>query len=296
MPHPFPPDYPRPVPRVATPKAVTDLGEVDWYQLPKWYDILHSAGTAAEVDGLEAIAARYTTCRYRGAPRWLEPACGTARYLSIAARRGCRVHGFDALPAMIDYARRRFARAHLDATLDVAAFSDFPIPTRPAHFAFCLINSIRHVRTDDELLAHLERMSASLVRGAVYVVGMNVSAPGLEMPSEDVWTGARGSCRVTQLVQYIPPDAGLDPSSDHVRTERVYSHLTITTPTRETHADTQYRLRTFSGAQWRRILDRSPFRLIAIVDERGATIGEPDDPRWTNDHSVGYALWLLALR
>ncbi|MEM1423703.1 MAG: hypothetical protein AAGH64_06840, partial [Planctomycetota bacterium] len=162
----------------------------------------------------------------------------------------------------------------------------------PAHFAFCLINSIRHVRTDDELLAHLERMSEALAPGAVYAVGMNVSAVGLETPTEDVWTGARGACRVTQLVQYIPPE----PGDDDDRAERVYSHLTITTPTREIHADTQYTLRTFSGAQWRAIVDRSSLEIIAITDEAGEPIGEPDDPRWTGAHAAGYALWLLAHR
>ncbi len=277
------------MPPVASTRQVIDLGAVDWYRLPAWYDVLHSAGTAAEVDGLEAIAMRWCTCSWRGPMRWLEPACGTARYLYIAAKRGVAVRGFDALPPMIDYAKARFERAGLDARLDVASFSDFPVPKRPVHFAFCLINSLRHVRTDDELLAHFDRVRASLVQGGVYAIGMNVSAPGVEMPSEDVWTGARGSCRVTQLVQYIPPEEGS-------RTERVFSHLAVTTPKHELHADTQYTLRTFSGAQWRGLIDDSPLKLIAITDELGEPVADLDDPMWTGARASQYAVWLLTPR
>lgn len=265
------------------------MGDVDWYRLPAWYDILHNAGTAGEVDGLEEIASRWCRCSWRGASRWLEPACGTGRYLYHAAKRGCMVQGFDALPEMIDYAQDRFTRAELDARLDVASFSDFPIPKKPAHFAFCLINSIRHVCTDAEMLGHLERVHEALASGGVYAIGMNVSAPGTEMPSEDIWSGARGTCRVTQLVQYIPPDAGR-------REERVFSHLTVTTPKRELHADTQYTLRTFSGTQWRKIIDRSPLELIAITDELGEPVGEPDDPMWSGDGASRYGIWLLTPR
>ena len=65
-----------------------DLGDRDWYRLPAWYDILHAAGTAEEVDGLEAIASRWVRPASRGPMRWLEPACGTGRYLRVIAGRG----------------------------------------------------------------------------------------------------------------------------------------------------------------------------------------------------------------
>ena len=77
------------------------------YTDPAVYDILHARGTAAEVDGLERMAARVRSGRAR--QTWLEPACGTARYLRLAARRGRRTVGFDLSPVMIATPTARIA-------------------------------------------------------------------------------------------------------------------------------------------------------------------------------------------
>ncbi|MEO1718089.1 MAG: class I SAM-dependent methyltransferase, partial [Planctomycetota bacterium] len=72
------------------------------------YDILHGPGTAEDVDALEAIAAKHAA----GAPDvWLEPACGSGRYLRVAAGRGHSVVGFDYEAGMVEYARERAERA-----------------------------------------------------------------------------------------------------------------------------------------------------------------------------------------
>ena len=81
--------------------------EIDLYANPAIYELLHAYGTAGEVRVLESLEAR-TRRPYSSAPlRWLEPACGTGRYLARASVRGRRVCGFDASPAMVAYARRR---------------------------------------------------------------------------------------------------------------------------------------------------------------------------------------------
>ncbi|MBK7403044.1 MAG: class I SAM-dependent methyltransferase [Phycisphaerales bacterium] len=81
------------------------------YDDPEIYDILHAPGTRAEVDGLEAIEGRYVDrSRCGGARRWLEPACGSGRYIREAARRGIEAVGFDLSPGMIEYARRHAGR------------------------------------------------------------------------------------------------------------------------------------------------------------------------------------------
>ena len=144
------------------------MPERNFYDDAMLYDILHAPGTAEEVDGLERIALRFAP----GRPErqvWLDPACGTGRYLRVAAGRGRSVIGVDLSPAMIEYARRRVPGGrllvgdmqHLDALL------------RPAsvHFAFNMINTIRHLLTDDALALHLRAMARVLVPGGVYAVG-----------------------------------------------------------------------------------------------------------------------------
>src|SRR5262245_9807070 len=79
---------------------------VDFYADPLVYDVLHAHGTAADVDALERLERRFVG-PVRGRATWLEPACGTARYLLLASRRGRRCVGFDLEPRMIAYARER---------------------------------------------------------------------------------------------------------------------------------------------------------------------------------------------
>lgn len=233
----------------------------DWYDFPSWYDILHTPGTADEVDGLERTARRFLG-GHPGAT-WLEPACGSGRYLRVAARRGRRVVGLDLNAAMIDYARTRIAGTGRRVSLTRADMTDFTLaPGLRADFAFCLINTVRHLHTDRAMLAHLACMARALRPGGVYALGLSVTDYGREFPSEDVWVGVRGRCRVHQLVQFEPPTA-------RGRMERVITHLTVTTPAAERHIDSTYGLRAYSGPQWATIIGRSAMELVAVVDERG---------------------------
>src|SRR5262245_25273800 len=84
------------------------------YDHPVLYDIIHAPGTGREVDGLEKIHRRHVGPATRrpaaGRPQrpvWLEPFCGTARHLRVAAARGISVIGVDRSAAMLGYARRR---------------------------------------------------------------------------------------------------------------------------------------------------------------------------------------------
>ncbi len=270
----------------------------DWYDFPSWYDILHTPGTADEVDGLERTARRFLGGRTGAA--WLEPACGSGRYLRVAAQRGRRVVGLDLNAAMIDYARARSADAGRRTTLMRADMTDFELPPRlRADFAFCLINTVRHLHTDRAMLAHLACMARALRPGGVYALGLSLTAYGREYPSEDVWVGVRGRCRVHQLVQFEPPTA-------RARMERVITHLTVTTPGAERHVDSTYWLRAYSGAQWAALLDRSAMELVAVVDERGddhpcpsvglRVSGALPFRGWNTPGASGYAIYILRPR
>jgi len=261
-----------------------DDDAIGLYADPSLYDILHAPGTAEEVDGLEAIAERFAPPD----PTWLEPACGTARLLRVAARRGRRVVGFDLSTPMIDYARERVYGVvpPSNATIYVAPMQRFVAGNiRPGSigFAFNTINTIRHLMTDADLQEHLKETARALSKRGVYVVGLNTTGYGFEQPSEDTWTGARGRVRVTQVVNYEPPTAPR-PETDAERIERVYSHLMIERPRGTEHHDSAYALRTYSLDQWLDAIGESPFKLAAVVDEWG----EDCDPV-----ECGYRLFVL---
>jgi len=261
---------------------VDSIEQPGLYQDPGVYDILHTPGTAEEVDGLERIAQRLVEARGAAAKTWLEPACGSGRYLRVAAGRGHRAVGFDLNDAMVAYAKRR-VRADDDARFFIAPMESFvgrDCPAGSVGFAFNLINSFRHLMDDVSALAHLEQMSRALAPGGVYAVGLSLTSYGVEQPSEDVWSGARGRCRVTQIVQFEPGTAG-------ARRERVHSHLVVTRPSGERHLDSRYELRTYNMEQWENLIARSAMREVACVDELG---DDADRPR------MGYRVFILRPR
>jgi SAM-dependent methyltransferase len=252
----------------------------DWYEYPGWYDILHTPGTANEVDGLARIEGRFARASRRRL--WLEPACGTGRLLRVAAGRGIAVAGFDRGERMIDYARASFASRGLKGRLFVADMTRFTLPRR-ATFAFCPINTIRHLESDRAMLDHFACMRRALAPQGVYVVGTETCRYGVDFPTEDVWTGRRGHARIRQVVQYLPP-------SRRDRVERVVSHLVITTPKGEQHLSSAYDLRAYSRSEWDALLCRAGWRVLGVCDAEGR-----DALRGPRGGVIGgYGLYVLA--
>jgi SAM-dependent methyltransferase len=244
------------------------------YDDPAVYDILHTPGSAAELDTVQRLARRHLEAQGRGRRRytWLEPACGTGRYLRLLARRGEHAVGFDRDPAMVAYARRGMRalgpqrRARV-LVADMTRFADRVGPRR-IDIAFNLVNTIRHLQNDAQMQAHLIEVARVLRAGGLYVVGMSLTQYGAELPSEDLWVGRRGSCRVTQLVQYLPPGS----PGPRGRIETVISHLMIERPRGVEHRDATYDLRCYDAAQWRKLVERSPLRIVAAADAHGNPI------------------------
>ncbi len=251
------------------------------------YDILHAPGTRDDVRGLLAIARRFCPAAVDLGATWLEPACGTGRHLRELARRGYRVAGFDLDPGMVRYARTtlRAAPSAGRARIFRAPMESFSRPGLRASAAFNLINTIRHLGSDRAMLAHLSHVARTLDPAGIYIVGLSLSAYGLEGESEDVWRARRAGTSVTQVVQYLPPDAA---RGRRARQERVLSHVTIRRgrPRGLTrHADAEYVLRTYSRAQWESLVSRSALRIAGVVDEEGLDLAPGE---------IGYHVYVLS--
>jgi SAM-dependent methyltransferase len=244
------------------------------YADPAVYDILHAPGTAAEVDALEHVERTLARGPLRPDRLWFEPACGTGRYLRVAAGRGRRVAGCDLSDAMLDYARGRLSSGAIlfaaDMTSCAAAARRAGLRRGGADFAFNPVNSLRHLPGDAAVLDHLREASLLLKPGALYVVGVSLTDYGWLYPEEDVWTGARGRCRVTQVVNYLPPE----PGTARARRETVVSHLTVQRPRGDEHFDDTYDLRTYDRAQWRRLVKRSGLEHAGSFDAWGKPLGD----------------------
>ena len=257
--------------------------EADFYDDPAVYDVLHTPGTAREVDGLEHIAHRFATSRIgKNGAVWLEPACGSGRYLRVIAGRGGRAVGMDLNEGMIAYARARAERAGLSPRSrykvgDMTRMQDC-VPAASIDIAFCLINSIRHLPTAPAMHAHLAGVRKALKPGGIYVVGLSTSRAEWEFATEDVWEARRGGLAVRQVVQYEPP------ATARGRTERVVSHLTLTTASHVREVTSVYELRTWRLEPWRKMIASAGLELVGVVDEDGEAIEAP---------VCGYGVWVL---
>lgn len=289
--------------RSPTENAAASPPEMDIYSDPLIYDVLHAPGTTQEVDGLERLARRFVTGDVQ---RVLEPACGSGRYLRLFAMRGYDVVGMDMSPAMARYAMSRVSqaasrvpskprarradgqnslpRAHIYAG-DMCDMRG-EVPDHSIDFAFNMINTIRHLNDDEGVISHLDEIARVLREGGVYAVGISLSAYRFEGVSEDVWSGARGSCRVHQVITYFPP-TGTTAGRPGKRAEAVHSHLTVRRGGREYHVDSRYELRCYSLEQWQSLVARTRMKIIAVVDEVG------DDLRYS---PPGYAIFVLGRR
>ena len=249
------------------------------YADPVIYDILYTPGTAAEVDVLERLEKRYAAGPLRRDRLWFEPACGTGRYLRVAAGRGRQVAGFDRDENQLAYARRRLACP--PRRLFAADMADFAAEygatgLRPgaADFAFNPVNSLRHLESDANFVRHFRQMAPIMAPGGLYVVGISLVDYDWLFAEEDVWAGTRGNCRVEQVVNYLPPEPGTNRS----RRETVISHLTVTRPRGEQHFDSSYDLHCCDETQWRRVLRQAGVERVASCDAHGQLLNGRELP------------------
>jgi len=168
-------------------------------------------------------------------------------------------------------------------SLEIFGFKSFADRTR-FDFAFNLINTIRHLASDQAMLSHLDQVARVLKPDGLYAVGVSLSSYGRERPDGDRWVGCRGACRVEQTVRCEPPRT---PGQWRRRIERVRSLLTVTRPGGVTKMESTYCLRCYDLLQWLGLLKRSALRLDATVDGFGdpAPLVEP-----------GYAIHVLRPR
>ncbi len=245
----------RPAARAASSRAAADVPATrSLYDCPQWYDIVHEAGTADEVTRLEHINREFGT----GGRDWLEPACGTGRFLRVLARRGYRAVGYDRSEVMLRYARDRLLARRLRAEVvrgDMAAF----VRPRRFDFAYNLINTFRHLHDDSLALAHLGCIVRSLRRGGVYVLGLDLVDYDDPQPGEEVWTARRGLCQVRHVMLSIPPDR-------RTRRERIINHLIVDRPCGRESFASHYDLRAYSLGQWLDLLEASGLECIASFD------------------------------
>lgn len=253
---------------------------LDWYDAPRYYDLIFDTDTAKEADFLEGIFARHGRSRKAGKPlAVLEPACGSGRLMVELARRGHKVAGFDASRPMLDYARARLADCGLKGKLFEARMESFDVPASAApkagfDLAHCLVSTFKYLLSEADATSHLKRVAQSLAPGGLYVLGFHLSDYSETKQSRERWVVRDGDMEVVCTIHGWPPER-------RTRREKVRSRLVVSEGETSRRLETTWDFRTYDADQARRLLRAAPeLELVAVHDfdcrlDREGELGEP---------------------
>ena len=215
------------------------------YDYPGYYDLVYGSDWKAEFDFLQDCFGRHARRRVR---RVFEPACGTGRLLVKLAAAGYEVSGLDLNAAAVEYCNRRLSRRGFSPSAVVGDMAHFRLHGK-VDVAFNMINSFRHLIDPREAESHLRCIAAALVKGGLYVLGLHLlPTVGQRLESES-WSARRGHLAVISRLWTIH----LDPRK---RRERLGMTLDIYMPTRSFRLVDEMVFRTYTVAQFRRLLGR----------------------------------------
>ena len=228
----------------------------DCYDLPGYWDLAFSDETIPEADFLEAVAKQFGT---RPTKSILELGCGGGRQTLEMSKRGHSVTAIDLNPDCVTWTERRLKRSGLPACVICGDMADFRLPAQ-VDLAHCLVNTFRHLTSEQSALDHLRCVAAALKPNGFYVLGFHLLPPDAAEIDCERWTIQHRKTRVTTTIRVLD-------FSRQTRIETVRFSLKVTTPTRIIRTSTDHRLRIYRADQFRKLL-RSvrEFQLLGVYD------------------------------
>jgi SAM-dependent methyltransferase len=223
---------------------------LDWYDAPRYYDIIFDVDTPKEVDFLEAVLAKHGRARKRSPRSVLEPACGSGRLLVEFARRGWRVSGFDASQPMLDFAGQRLASLGLKAELSNGRMERFS-SSRKHDLVHCLVSTFKYLLTEEHATGYLKSSAAALVDGGLLALGFHLTEYDYDQVDVERWQEQRDGAKVRCSIEGWPADR-------KKRLEHCRSRLVVAERGRVRRLETEWDFRTYDARQTRRLLARVP--------------------------------------
>jgi SAM-dependent methyltransferase len=137
------------------------------YRYPHYYEIaLAPDDVGRELDFFEAAIRKFSKAKVRSV---FELGAGTAPYLEEWHKRGYAYCGLDLSPAMIEFARDKALRKDIRASFILGDMRDLDRSLGPFDLAYVLLGSL-YVRSNRELLDHLDSVAALLAPGSLYLL------------------------------------------------------------------------------------------------------------------------------
>lgn len=226
------------------------------YDYPKYYDLVYGSDWKAEFDFLQACFARYSK---RAVRRIFEPACGTGRLMIRLAQADYEVAGNDLNAKAIDYCNARLRRHGMPETAEVGDMSDFRVKKK-YDAAFNMINSFRHLPSEEAAENHLRCMAGAVAKGGLYLLGLHLTPTKGARVDREEWDGRRGHLTVISSLWSV----GIDMQQ---RNERVGMTFDVYTPTKQFRIEDEMNYRTYTAVQMERLLGKFPeWEIVAVHD------------------------------
>ena len=241
-----------------------NLNDTDCYDYPQYWDLAFRSETRREANFIEAACQKYCDFPVR---RLFEPGCGGGRLVVEMAARGYDVTGLDLNTRTIRYLEKRLARRGLRATLLQADMADFKL-ARPVDAAFNTFNTFRHLTSEKAARSHLESVTKSLLPGGIYILGFNLMPLDVDEQVGERWQARHASTRVSVAVRLLDLDR-------RRRLEVVRFSLRVRNRTRDLTLRSDYPLRIYTAAQFRRLLGAVPVLELCDVYDFWYEIDRP---------------------
>ncbi|WP_437229300.1 class I SAM-dependent methyltransferase [Planctomicrobium sp. SH661] len=226
------------------------------YDYPKYYDLLFGSDWKAEYDFLLACFDRYAKCDVQ---RVFEPACGTGRLLIKLAQAGYEVAGNDLNPKAVAYCNKRLKRAGFDETITVGDMSNYKLKKK-VHAAFNMINSFRHLDSEQAAESHLQCVANSLMKGGLYLLGLHLTPTVGDRIESEEWTARRGHLQVNSVMWSQELDL-------KGRNEKLGMTIDVYTPTESFQIVDEMNYRTYTAVQMEQLLSTCPqFEIAGLHD------------------------------
>lgn len=234
------------------------MTENNCYDVPEYWDLAFGEDTVDEADFIQASAQKY--CSF-SVHRLLEPGCGGGRLVLELARRGYEVTGWDLSQRAVDYANSTLRANGLSANVVVADMVN-TIADRHFDVAYCLVNTFRHLLTEDNAERHLKNVAQSLSPGGLYILGMHLFPPDADEEDEEEWSHTRDG--VTVSIQL-----SVAACNRQSREETLRFFMTANDPAVEgiQRFRSDYRMRLYEASQFLDLLAKVPqFELLDVYD------------------------------
>lgn len=235
--------------------------QADAYDYPQFFELLFREDTSCEAAFFVAASQEFGTGKPK---RFLEPGCGSGRLVRYLARRGYHVTGIDLSQRSLSYAEQRLADSRrrgydIDVNLIHGDMTSFQLD-EPFDVAYCPCNTFRHLLSPEAVEAHLVSVWNALKPGGIYVVGMHVYPPDSDYDSIERMTETFRNTTVSarlEMVEMSLPE----------RWETLRWTLRVKTPKERFRLQSEFRFRTYTDRQVRRLLERHPeWELAGVYD------------------------------